>query len=325
MINVLIIAAGHNKINGGIERHCASLIDLFKFCDSISLKTVDNQTCYQIPFVRKNFYRWMSIYRSLKKSNADIIHIHGYLHICAFQIIVCAKLLRRKVVLSPHFHPFKYLKHPFLGHLYFSICIKPLLKYVSKIVTINSDDSCFFRKYNYVMIPHWIDRKNIETSNNIKRKDNFILFVGRNDYNKGLDHLYQLPSGKYEVHCVTSGKLLRSDFVQHINVTDQELNELYMKASVLVVPSKYEAFSLVALEALSKGCPIVISDRVRIADYLKAVSGVRIFKYGDYKCFLLSIQEVICKKVDIKLVNEIFSKDAIREKYFAMYQSVLND
>lgn len=42
-------------------------------------------------------------------------------------------------------------------------------------------------------------------------------------------------------------------------ISDDELYELYREASVLVLPSLYEGFGLPPLEAMSFGCPVVVS------------------------------------------------------------------
>lgn len=322
MIKVLLISAGHQEQNGGIERHCRSLCNLLKNSNSISLSILQNNEAFKIPIINKYYYKWSNIWKFIKSSGADIIHVHGYLHPCTFQVFLVAILQKKQIVFSPHFHPFEYINRPILGRLYFTAFIKPLLRFVSAIITLNDDDSHFFRKYNHVMIPHWIDT--VVPQNDIKRKKNFILFVGRNDNNKGIEYLYQLPKKKYEVHCVTDGVLERTDFIQYFNISDEELNRLYFEASVLVVPSRYEAFSLVSLEALKRGCPILISDKVRIADYLRGVSGVEIFKYGDYLDFIEKLPVAMSKSVDIDKVNNIFSKENAKKTYLSTYINVFN-
>jgi glycosyltransferase involved in cell wall biosynthesis len=142
---------------------------------------------------------------------------------------------------------------------------------VDLVFNINKDDSVQFRKShsNVLTIPHW--SKFEHPVKDIKKDPKMILFVGRlNESNKGFEHLYHLPEGLYEIHCVGNGDItMRSDMIHHTNISDNELMDLYLKASLLVVPSRYEAFSYVSIEALMCNTPIVISDRVRIADYLQ--------------------------------------------------------
>ena len=63
-----------------------------------------------------------------------------------------------------------------------------------------------------------------------------IIFVGRDDY------FYKRLHIKPE------------------HVTDAELSNLYEHAEALVFPSFMEGFGLPALEALSHGCPVIVSD-----------------------------------------------------------------
>ena len=112
---------------------------------------------------------------------------------------------------------------------------------------------------------------------------------------------------------------MRDDFHQHVNIQDSELAKLYAEASLVVVPSKYEAFSYAALEALTHGTPVVMSERVRIADYLHGIHGVQIFQYGNYDDFLKKIESTIGNSVDKELVCNTFSPENIREKYRSLY------
>ena len=55
---------------------------------------------------------------------------------------------------------------------------------------------------NIETIPHWIVGV---PHTNEERKSNMILFIGRNEKNKGIQYLNLLSSmKKYDVHCVTN-------------------------------------------------------------------------------------------------------------------------
>jgi len=54
-----------------------------------------------------------------------------------------------------------------------------------------------------------------------------------------------------------------------VNHTDRRsLQELYGTAEVVVVPSRFESFSMVALEGLAAGKPVVVSDRCGVAEQI---------------------------------------------------------
>jgi glycosyltransferase involved in cell wall biosynthesis len=98
-----------------------------------------------------------------------------------------------------------------------------------------------------------------------------------------------------------------------------ELATLYAKASLVVIPSKYEAFSYAALEALSYGTPVLLSERVRIADYLDGVKGFQIFHYGDHTDFLNKIALSLGMVVETDKIKKIFDPEMIKEHYRSIY------
>ena len=213
-----------------------------------------------------------------------------------------------------------------MGKLFFNVFVRPFLGKVRAVVTLNADDTAYFSHLHCAVtrIPHWC-RFSFEHHNEVEKNKKMILFVGRfNADNKGFEYLYHLPERQYDIHCVGMGEVeVRSDMTLHTNIPSEELQMLYAQASLVVVPSKYEAFSYVALEALTAGTPVVMSDRVRIADYLNNCQGVRIFNYGDYADFVDAVSATIGMSVDRDRVLSLFSPDAIREQYVQLFQSVM--
>lgn len=322
MIKVVLIRnVSPNNLFGGIRKHCQDLYSLFQNDKDVNIKPIENISGGYISLINKRFFHFKNLYKYLKESHCDIVHIHGFMSLDVCQTILMAKLLQKKIIYSPHFHPFKYLQHPNMGRLYFYLFIRPLLKFVSAIITISNTDTTFFEKYhkNVFKVPHQFD--NSKSYNPHEKKKNMILFVGRNEENKGLNHLYMLPT-KYEVHCVTKGHILRNDFIIHTDISNAELEQLYTMASLVVIPSRYEAFSYVALESFAHGTPVVMSNTVRISDYLKGLSGYSTFKYGDIAGFIEAVDKTIGMKVDKEKILSIFETSKIKEIYKNIYIEV---
>lgn len=290
-------------------------------CD-VDIMPVEDLPGTYVKWIRKYKYDAKKLVSYIKNSKCDIVHIHGFMSLGVVQAINAAYNLNKKIVYSPHFHPFRYLRHPMNGKLWFHLFLKPILFKVDTVITINDEDTRFFDKYhsNIKKIPHWSTTDKVALDE-VEKQYNMILFVGRNDNNKGIEHLYSLP-GNYQVHCVCKGAVKRDDFILHQNLGDAELVHLYRQASVVVVPSRYEAFSLVALEALQYHTPIIISERVRIGDYLKGNKGYRIFKYHDYESFKNAVSELMVSKetVNYDQLLSPFDKEKIREEYYRIYK-----
>lgn len=320
-MKVLLISENAPSIYGGIERHCYNIKLLFSNDKDITVESISKEDIgfHKINIIDKIVFNEKKLRQYINNSNCDIVHIHGFASLAVWQAIRIASELKKRIIYTAHFHPFERLDNPMLGKLFFYLLLKPYIKKIDTIITINKEDTAFFKKYhnNIIMIPNWLAKPIIE--NNHSKKKNIILFVGRNDHNKSPQYLNDLPS-KYEVHCVTNtSKNLRNDFIFHTQISDNELNELYRQASLLIVPSRYEAFSYVVLEALAQGTPVLISDNVRIADYIGQKQGVTIFKYGDHNDFLNKIETAIQQKVDINFIKTIFSETTIKKQLTSIY------
>lgn len=319
MVTILELRPNPNSKSNGIDKYCQSLRKLFIGDDKINILPVEN---FQMKKQRvlKEYYNRKILYKLLTNESIDIVHINGFASFSVIQAFWYAKKAKKRIIYTPHWHPFEYLNHPFRSKLFFNYLLKPLVKkYASAVVTINNDDTAFFKKFhkNVHQIPHWVNESENPICNDIVKDPSMILFVGRvNDPNKGMEHLTFLPEGKYEIHCVgPCNGGLRGDMTSHCDITFEELCKLYAKASLLVVPSRYEAFSYVTLEALSFNTPVLLSDRVRIADYLKDVDGVSTFEYHNYTDFVNKVAGSIGVKVNNNYILRQFSAENAKVKY----------
>jgi len=325
MINILEIRPYYKTKSDGIGKYCQSLYSMFDKDSDVCVLPIPDISMRK-SFLLKEIYNPKCLKSNIDNEEVDIVHINGFASFSVIQAFWCAHKAKKKIVYTAHWHPFQFLNHPLFTKFFFYFLLKPLVKrYADIVVTINNEDTSFFKKFhkNVIQIPHWYENKSYRLEPE-KKTPSMVLFVGRvKDPNKGAEHLFHLPEGKYDIHCVgRSDGCLRSDMASHVNIPLEELVSLYEKASLLVVPSRYEAFSYVALEALSCGTPVLLSERVRIADYLEGVEGVYTFKYHDYKDFCDKVSEVIGSKVEKEKVNKIFNQDRIKELYRGVFLSL---
>jgi D-inositol-3-phosphate glycosyltransferase len=118
-------------------------------------------------------------------------------------------------------------------------------------------------------IPHGVDAKQFTPSHN---GHNNVLFVGRIDPIKGIHLLIEamrlvkqdmtltVVGGAAKDACNSDGMAayaagLPIDFVG--SVRHEQLKEYYRRSAILVVPSYYESFGLVGLEAMASARPVV--------------------------------------------------------------------
>ena len=112
----------------------------------------------------------------------------------------------------------------------------------------------------------------------------YVLAVGSNNPNKNfrilarvLPHLQDLNydiavAGNHDDRVFRSAAAKSSEVKELGSVTEGELRALYEHAACFVFPSLYEGFGLPPLEALSLGCPVVVSDRASMPEVFEGLA-----------------------------------------------------
>lgn len=310
---------------GGIENYCRQLSNLFLDDPNIDIQ-LSPLYPHSVKFGKLK-YDPIDLKAAILNSEADIIHINGYTSFAVKQGIQIASQLGRKIILSPHWHPFNKMNSPLLARTFWNIFIKPYIHLVNGILCINNEDSAFFSKLHPFVstIPHWIMDDSFIGDITYTPKNNNILFVGRSeDENKGFRHLLNLPENLYDIHCVAKPIYTgRKDITFHSQISKNELIKLYKEASLVVIPSRYEAFSYVALEAVCSGCPIVMTNGVRFSDYISDNSIIGKFEFGNYSDFQRMVKDYIGKRYNPENYTLRFKKEHIKEEYKLFYNNVM--
>jgi len=163
--------------------------------------------------------------------------------------------------------------------------IQHLKRLTLGIHTLNPDDYCFFKqrlghnknRIKVFLIPHGVDINKFKPYENVPDLDTFkILYVGRLSIEKGVNLLPYIVQellkkglkfkliivgpdfGAGEVIAKMSNKY--PDFVEYLGAVPRTfLPKIYASAHATLIPSYKEKFSLVAIESLACGTPIVTS------------------------------------------------------------------
>ena len=246
------------------------------------------------PEISRRFYipriSW-GVIKSLVNS-VDIIHLMGHWTLLNAVVYLAARSVGKPYVVCPAGALPIFGRSQILKRLYNLVIGNSIIKNASAWIAVTSNESFDYASYginvsDVTVIPNGIDDKNfpiidIQSSRhglNLPEAP-FILFMGRLNLIKGPDLLLNafVLAGKHisNYHLVFAGsdEGMRSellslakeagvqDRVHFIGFVDG-LNKLiaYQLASLLVVPSRQEAMSIVALEAAACGTPVMLTDQ----------------------------------------------------------------
>lgn len=136
-----------------------------------------------------------------------------------------------------------------------------------------------------------------------------LLFVGRFDPQKGIDYLLQEFSKchRNDLHLTVIGDNViggthiekkNSDKVTFLGwVAHEKLASYYSQCDAVVMPSRWEAFGLVAIEAMKYGKPVIVSDKGALPEIVKDGQNGLVFDFNNPK----SLQSVLGKLSKDKL------------------------
>jgi len=224
----------------------------------------------------------------LLKENPDIIHAHGYQVFTSDAASLVSKIKKIPFILTLHGFPrgFNKLTHK----TYFNLVGKKTLESAQKIISVSNLVAQEFKaievpEEKMVIIPNGIDleeykqlpkgdsfRKRLK----IKEDEKLVLTIGRLEKIKGFQFLIKaLPSIIREIGSTKLliagpnfdyGSKLRK-LAEETKVVDnvifygpingKEKFEAFSAADVIAVPSLYEGFSVLILEAMAAGKPLV--------------------------------------------------------------------
>lgn len=246
-----------------------------------------------LPCLIKRFYLPKISWSQLNKlvADADIIHLIGHWSFLNMIMYLTIRLHKKPYAVCPAGALPIFGRSKFIKLIYNFVIGKSIIKNASVHIAITEDEVKQFASYGVTkkiyVIPNGIDAKDFQsaqvtefkTKYNLQGKS-FILFLGRLNLIKGPDLLLQAfcnIKNKFSLYDLVfvgpDGGLLtelkkkahelgaadRIHFLGHLGGTDK--SNVYHASDLLVVPSRQEAMSIVALEAGICGTPVMLTDQ----------------------------------------------------------------
>jgi glycosyltransferase involved in cell wall biosynthesis len=185
------------------------------------------------------------------------------------------------------------------------------------------------------------------TKHAIAPQDKVVLFLGRIHEVKGIDLLIasfaELVKVMKDVKLVIAGpdrgfrstiekQIERLGIGEHVQLTgplfDRDKIEAYVDADVFVLPSRYEAFPSVILEACACGTPVMVTTQCGIADLVADIGVVVELDTKQMKDALFAIlsDDKLRQRLGQRgkaLVRDKFDYPKIAEQLISIYESAL--
>ena len=234
---------------------------------------------------------------AIRRLDPDIVHLHS-----SFAGALVRTLLRRpagkpRIVYCSHGWSFGMECSPLKQRLY--AAIERRLARRSDLIIVNSrSEHELAVKFGLPQDKLRIVRNGVAWRPPVRRSEIGarlrIAFIGRHDRQKGLDLLldtierFSLPN--IEFHVVGDGVLDRGaggHAGNHSNVTFHgwldraAIDGLLAQQDAVVMPSRWEAFGLVAVEAMRSGVPVIASNRGALPEIVEHGIGGYIFDLDD--------------------------------------------
>ena len=216
----------------------------------------------------------------------DIIHAHGY-H--AFPALLAYRAKSEtKFVFSPHYHEGGHTLFRTMLHVPYSTIAKGMFDGADQIVCVSDYERRLLERNfsisddRLTVVPNGVNAEEFRPKH-FNKTHKTILYVGRLERYKGLEHLLQtLPrfDEKVRLEVVGQGPFMRPlmQLAKKLNIEERvkffggiprsQLLERYSEADVFVSLSTHEAFGITIAEALSSGTPCVVARASGLQEFI---------------------------------------------------------
>jgi glycosyltransferase involved in cell wall biosynthesis len=326
------------------------------------IKELEGITVAALPCLSQRFYVPKIDYRYIRDlvKNADVIHLMSHWSFLNALVYLVARRHNKPYVVCPAGVLLIYGRSRLLKTFYNWAIGRRLIQNAAKHIAITADEIPQFGTYgvskdSVTIIPNGIDPEEFKDDKvaDFRAKYGlgnvpFILFMGRLDAAKGPDLLLQAFCKARErlssYHLVFAGPDLdksaelwaiiadydigdRVHFLGYVGGPDK--SRAYHAADLLVVPSRREAMSIVALEAGIAGTPVLMTDQCGFNEMAEAGGGMVV--PASVEGVEKGLVDMLGDSAALKMrgeklrafVSKYFLWDAIIDRYTQLYNDIV--
>ncbi len=329
--------------------------------DTARVAALAPATIVALPYLWRRFYVPRISWQRIRKlvNDADIIHLMGHWGILNAVVYLAARRAGKPYVVCPAGALPLFGRSRWLKRLYNLVIGNAIVKNADAIIAVTTAEFPHFQSYGIpasrvIVIPNGVCKEDFSVFD----KDSLlargvpdaptILFMGRLNPIKGPDLLLQAfaqvknqilgwqlvfagPDGgmlsQLRAVVASHGLEERVHFLGHV---DGDLKStLYRFAKLLVVPSRQEAMSIVALEAGICGTPVLLTDQCGFSEIREVDSRLEVPATADELAYgLIQLLSNPLLLVGIAspwqhLVESRYAWEAIVPFYFELYKKLL--
>jgi len=169
---------------------------------------------------------------------------------------------------------------------------------------------------NFIYLPAPLDSKKFEKIKEKKKKENQIIYIGRNSYEKGIDILKNSESK------------INGQIIYCTNFPWEKTMEILKSSKILVVPSRMESIPQVIKEAFFLKVPVIATDVGGVSEVVKnGITGILLPPENPKKLIdainhLLenkSLSDKLTKNA-FDFITENFTWNVLLPKYIDLYE-----
>ena len=301
-------------------------------CEGLKRSSFLSPKGYQIECFPNKKYKHPSFQLGLgldkyieKCTKNSLFILNGIFHRSVCSISRVLKKYRLPYIISPHdpYHPSIFQKNSWLKWPYWFFLEKPMLNHAMAVQVLDPRHGDLLHQLGItsptIALPNGFDSQHICPGSALSwnlHETPRLFFLGRMDaHNKGLDILldaFAEVSRQKNIHLTLQGEDRGSkkqleeqarmlDIADKVSFLDPDYSQssagLIAKYDVFCIASRFEGFSLSALEAMVAGRVLLVSEVAGIAAHVKA-SGCGVVVKPEQSCLVEGLLELLEKRTN---------------------------